>query len=128
MDDSKVIGCSVETLTDILQTSIPAEAQTELIKPNTVEEVRSTMFSIDGEKAPGPDGYTAHFLKVTWPIVHKDVTEAVFYFFQTKELHPAFNSTIVVLVTKCQNPSSIREYMPVTCCSVIYNCIKILAN
>ena len=42
---------------------------------------------------------------------------------------PAFNSTIVALVPKCQNPSRIQEYRPISCCSVIYKCItKILAN
>ena len=55
--------------------------------------------------------------------------EAIHYFFQTGVLSSAFNSTIIALVPKCPNPSSIREFRPISCCTIIYKCIsKILAN
>ena len=51
------------------------------------------------------------------------------YFFLTKDILPAFNSTIIALVPKCKAPRSIRDYRPISCCSVVYKCItKILAN
>ena len=51
------------------------------------------------------------------------------HFFTTNELLPAFNSTIVDLVPKCKNPNCIRDYRPISCCTVVYKCItKILAN
>ena len=41
----------------------------------------------------------------------------------------AFNSTIITLVPKKQSPSNIRDFRPISCCSVIYKCItKIIAN
>ena len=44
-------------------------------------------------------------------------------------IFPAFNSTTVALVPKCKNPSSMKEFRPISCCSMIYKCItKILAN
>ena len=58
-------------------------------------------FGIDGDKAPGPDGFTALFFKASWLIVGGDVTEAILYFFQHNKLLPAFNSSIVALVPKC---------------------------
>ena len=68
-------------------------------------------------------------LRRFWSIVGEDVTAAILFFFRTRDLHPGFNSTIVALVPKCQNPSRISEYRPISCCSVIYKCItKLLAN
>ena len=44
-------------------------------------------------------------------------------------MHPAFNSTVMALVPKCQNPSSIKEFKPISCCTIIYKCItKVIAN
>ena len=66
---------------------------------------------------------------MAWPIVRGEVSAAVLYFFQKNYMHPAFNSTIVSLVPKSNNPNSIRDFRPISCCSVIYKCItKILAN
>ena len=66
------------------------------------------MFGIDGDKAPGLDGFTAQFFKASWLIVGGDVIEAILYFFQHKKLLLAFNSTIVALVPKCKNPESMN--------------------
>ena len=42
---------------------------------------------------------------------------------------PTFNSTGITFVPKCQNSSSIKEFRPISCCSIIYKCItKIMAN
>ena len=78
----------------------------------------------------GPNGYIAHFFKVVWFVVGRDVVGIVFfYFFQTNDLSPAFNSTIVALVPKSNNPNSMKNFRPISCCSVIYKCItKIIVN
>ena len=100
-----------------------------MIKPIEPTEIKSTLFAIGGEKAPGPNGYTAKFFKSTWHIVGGDVIKAILYFFHTCPLIPTFNSTIVALVPKCKSPSSMKDFRPISCCSVIYKCItKILAN
>ena len=53
----------------------------------------------------------------------------VVFFFRTSKMHPAFNSTLVALVPKCINPNNIRDFRPISCCSVIYKCVtKIIAN
>ena len=42
---------------------------------------------------------------------------------------PAFNSTSITLVPKNQNPTYIKDYRPISCCSVLYKCVtKILSN
>ena len=35
----------------------------------------------------------------------------------------AFNSTVIALVPKSQSPNKIKDYRPISCCSIIYKCI-----
>ncbi|XP_074300097.1 uncharacterized protein LOC141631307 [Silene latifolia] len=51
--------------------------QAILTAPLTDEEIKQAMFSIPGNKAPGPDGYSSQFFKDSWSIVGKDVIRAV---------------------------------------------------
>ena len=54
---------------------------------------------------------------------------AVFHFFYTRRMLPAFNATRVALVPKRKNLSSIKDFRPISCCSIVYKCItKIMAN
>ena len=99
--DYKVEECTQALLTELLQVSLSSEMAVELVKPVTPAEIKSIMFGINGEKAPGPYGYTSQFFKAAWNVVGEDVTRAVKYFFHTSKLFPAFNSTIVALVPKC---------------------------
>jgi hypothetical protein len=49
--------------------------------PVEAEKMKRTMFSLNSNKAPGPDGYSAHFFKSAWEIVSQDVIEAIKSFF-----------------------------------------------
>ena len=127
--DLNVSKCSKELLGELLTTKLSREAALDMSRPVCSEEIKLTMFGINWDKAPRPDGYIAKFFKKTWSVVGKDVVMAVKEFFQTRKMHPGFNSTIVTLVPKCPNPCSIRDFRPISCCSVIYKCItKIIAN
>ena len=79
--DDQVTGCAQEILEEIIQTVLPLDAASNISKPITLEEIRSSMFSINGDKAPEPDGYSACFFRVAWPIVGDDVIQAILYFF-----------------------------------------------
>ncbi|GJT19247.1 RNA-directed DNA polymerase, eukaryota, reverse transcriptase zinc-binding domain protein [Tanacetum coccineum] len=53
-----------------------------LYKEVTLQEVEDALKSIDDNKAPGPDGYTARFFKAAWEIVRSDVYDAIKEFFR----------------------------------------------
>ena len=55
---------SVAILAKILPT-IPGDAHSVLISPITSEEITTIMFSINGDKATGPDGYSSQFFKTS---------------------------------------------------------------
>jgi hypothetical protein len=53
----------------------------------------------------------------------------VLEFFSSGKLLKETNATIITLAPKKKNPSSMSDYRPISCCSVVYKCItKILAN
>lgn len=45
------------------------------------EEIRKVMFSVKGNKAPGPDGFSASFYQKAWYVVGACVEDAVLEFF-----------------------------------------------
>ena len=77
------------------------------------------MFSINGDKASGLYGFSTHFFKTTWNIIGDDVVRAILHFFHTNSILVTFNSTCVTLVPKCQNPSDIKDFKPISQCSII---------
>nr|GEV03215.1 hypothetical protein [Tanacetum cinerariifolium] len=93
------------------------------------QEVKSAMFSIGGDKSPGPDGFTAAFFKDTWDIIGADVTHAVCEFFTNGRLLMELNHTIIDLIPKMNAPARVNDYRPISCCNVLFKCIsKIIAN
>ena len=92
--------------------------------PPDDEEIKKTMFSIHSNKAPGPDGFNAFFFKHCWNIVGPLVTKAIKEFFSSKELLAESNTTIISLIPKVPNPTSLGEFRPISCCNTVYKCIS----
>ena len=101
----------------------------ELINVVTAEEIRAALFDIGSDKAPGPDGYGAKFFTSAWDTVGPDVQRAVQEFFVTGRLLRQWNHTLIALVPKSDHSPQVRDYRPISCCTVIYKVIsKILAS
>ncbi|GJS84290.1 sodium/hydrogen exchanger 6 [Tanacetum coccineum] len=93
------------------------------------DEVKSFIFSIEDDRAPGPDGFTAAFFKKAWDVVGGDITCVVRDFFSNGKLLKELNHTIISLIPKVTTPTCINDYRPISCCNVLYKCIsKIIAN
>ncbi|GJW04780.1 RNA-directed DNA polymerase, eukaryota, reverse transcriptase zinc-binding domain protein [Tanacetum coccineum] len=93
------------------------------------DEIKFAMFSIEDDKAAGPDGYTSKFFKTAWNIVGGDVCAAVKEFFYSSKLLGEFNANLISLIPKLQTPLKITNYRPIACCNVVYKCIsKVITN
>ncbi|XP_039007850.1 uncharacterized protein LOC120135690 [Hibiscus syriacus] len=121
--DPTVKNIDKKLLKDILNYSLPQDSASSLVKVITSEEIKEAIFSQGNDKAPGPDGYTPYFFKFSWSIVGEDVINAIKYFFQNSSLLPAFNETTIALIPKMPTPSKVKDFRPISCCSVIYMAI-----
>lgn len=91
--------------------------------------IKDTVFSLAKGKAPGPDGFSVEFFRSNWEIVGPLVVLAVRDFFQTGKLLKEVNTTILTLIPKIPNATSVSDFRPIACCNTIYKVItKILAN
>ncbi|CAN1177768.1 LINE-1 retrotransposable element ORF2 protein [Linum perenne] len=93
------------------------------------EEIRRSVFDMGPSQAPGPDGFTAAFFQNFWPIIKKDVCDAVRSFFHSGKLLKETNFTIISLIPKVDQPQNMRQLRPISLCQVFYKIIsKILAS
>ncbi|XP_022030684.1 uncharacterized protein LOC110931606 [Helianthus annuus] len=90
----------------LFSTTLDPTVAASMIRQVTREEVKSAMFSIGENKAPGPDGYTSAFFKNSWEIVGDEVTKAILEFFNNGKLLKQINHTIIALVPKVPTPNS----------------------
>nr|GEW73519.1 hypothetical protein [Tanacetum cinerariifolium] len=50
-----------------------------MVKPISLEEIKDVRFSMNDDKAPGPDGYSARFFKAAWSVVGSPQTILDFF-------------------------------------------------
>ena len=86
-------------------------------------EIREAVMSINGNKAPGPDGFSATFYQSYWHIVGADVIRDVRDFFTSSSLHPQQNETHIRLIPKITAPRSVADYRPIALCNTHYKII-----
>ncbi|KAL2933235.1 hypothetical protein RDABS01_016354 [Bienertia sinuspersici] len=110
---------------EVVQTGLVVneEHKVTLTSPFTPADVKKIVFSLNGDKAPGRDGFGAHFFKHNWDIIGEDTTKAVLSFFESGRLLKEVNNTFISLVPKVSCPQDVTEFRPIACCNTIYKII-----
>ena len=54
---------------------LEASSATKLEEPFTEAEIHTALLNINGDKAPGPDGFTAAFWQLSWDLVKLDILD-----------------------------------------------------
>jgi hypothetical protein len=94
--------------------------------PVTNDIIKQALFSINDDKAPGPDGYTSFFFKKSLDIISGDLCLAVS--FVSGKLLKQINHSIIALISKSANVSTTADFRPISCYNVVYKVIyKILS-
>lgn len=79
-------------------------------------------------KALRIDGLHAFFYRSQWHIVGASVCNLVKNVFNNTGVPHQINKTLIVLIPKNDQPSSLRMYRPISLCSMIYKTITKIAS
>ncbi|XP_031108426.1 uncharacterized protein LOC116012895 [Ipomoea triloba] len=101
----------------------------ELLRPFEGEEVKSALFSMFPDKAPGADGMNPGFYQHFWDVVGDDVTTFVLKCLNECSFPECLNDTNVVLIPKKKSPEMVYDLRLIALCNVVYKIMaKMVAN
>jgi hypothetical protein len=108
---------------------ISVEDNAILYRPTSEEEIINVIWSMDADKATGPDGFTIHFYKSCWHIIKDDIHKMISGFMKKAKVGGGTNSTYLALIPKDSNPDSFARFRPISLCNAFYKIlVKLLAN
>jgi hypothetical protein len=103
---------------DIIQ--VTQDENEKLTQSFLEDEVKAVVFSMEHNKAPGPDGFPAEFYQICWDVI-KDDLMALFREFHTGNL-PLYslNFGTIILLPKSREAISIQQYRPICLLNVSF--------
>jgi len=108
---------------------IKPEDNAALISEVTEEEIIKVIWSMESDKAPGPDGFTIHFYKVCYNIIKIDLQKMIKGFMRKAKIGGGTNSTYLALIPKDSNPETFARFRPISLCNASYKILaKLLAS
>ncbi|KAM6589756.1 hypothetical protein CsatA_012361 [Cannabis sativa] len=91
--------------------------------PFTGDDVWAAVKAIGSTKAPGPDGFHAIFFQKYWDIIGPRVSAVCLAILNGHQSVRKFNKSNVVMIPKITKPSFVKEYRPISLCSVMYKIV-----
>eukprot|EP00253_Pinus_taeda_P009325 PITA_09325 len=108
---------------------VSEEDNDSLMSPVTEEEITSIVWSMEPDKAPGPDGFTIHFYRICWEIIKIDLFKMIRGVLRKEKVGGGIKSTFLALIPKETNPRSFDRYRLISLCNSSYKIVaKLLAN
>jgi hypothetical protein len=100
----------MEEVLDSVPISMTHDMNEKLVPPFTESEVKLALFQMYPLKAPGPDGYPAHFFQKHWDLCGEEVTRAVLRILRGEDSPAGINKTFVVLIPKVAIPEELGQF------------------
>ncbi|KAF3790361.1 LINE-1 retrotransposable element ORF2 protein [Nymphaea thermarum] len=92
--------------------------------PATLGEVKRVVFTMEGNSAPGLDGFPASFYQHHWSIVGHDLLQVINNFLATGKLVKKINRNYIALITKKEGLFKVDDLRPIALCNVLYKIIS----
>ena len=93
------------------------------------DEILSVVRDMEGDKTPGPDGFSMAFFHHCWRVVKRDVLAIFEEFNQHCKFEKSLNATFIVLIPKKNDASNIRDFRPISLVGSMYKILaRVLAN
>jgi hypothetical protein len=113
-----------DDLISLTQEKVTPQMNESLCKEFTDDEIGDALFQIGPLKAPGVDGFLARFYQRNWSTIKEEVINVVKLFFVTGHIPDGVNDTAIVLIPKIDQPETLKDFRPISLCTVIYKVIS----
>ena len=123
-------GVSRRPMLDGLEFSMISNEDSDWLgRPFEEEEVLGVIQGFNGDKAPGPDGFSMAFFQACWVVVHSDIMAVLRAFHVSGSFEKSLNATFLALIPKKVGAEEVKDFRPISLVSGIYKILaKILAN
>jgi hypothetical protein len=91
-----------------------------LLAPFLKEEFRTALFQMNSDKSPGPDGFNPAFYKRFWDICGDEIFRTGVTWLEQGAFPLKVVETNIVLIPKKDNPTSMKDFRPISLCNVLY--------
>lgn len=116
-------------LLDTVPIMISSKMNQSLEDKITLKEVKEALFSMDLDKAPGPDGFKPRFLQVCWQIVENDFYKMIQKSQDCQKIGGSTNSAFLALIPKEKRANYFSRFHTISLCNIGYKVItKVIAN
>ena len=100
-----------------------------LDRPFSEEEVFNVVKNFNGDKSPGPDGYSMAFYQACWSTVGSEVMDVCNEFYDQGIFEKSLNATFICLIPKKPAAVELKDFRPISLVGSVYKIMaKVLAN
>ena len=100
-----------------------------LERPFTEDEIHGALMEMNGDKAPGPDGFTLAFWQSCWEFIKEEILEMFKEFYEHSSFLKSLNNTFLVLSPKKSGAEDLGGFRPISLLEGLYKLLtKVLAN
>ena len=100
--------------------SIEEDERLDLERDFSKEEVVKVLQEMEGDKAPGPDGFTMAFFQECWSVVEINVMAFFDHFHRSSEFERSLNASFLSLIPKKNNALNIKDFRPISLVGSVY--------
>ncbi|XP_026396785.1 uncharacterized protein LOC113291471 [Papaver somniferum] len=78
-----------------------------------VDEIKTTVFELNQDGAPGPNGFIGVFYRATWDIISYNLVDAIQFCWQNNLIPSGMNSNFLVLIPKLKGAKNAKNFRPI---------------
>uniref|UniRef100_A0A2N9G2D1 Reverse transcriptase domain-containing protein n=1 Tax=Fagus sylvatica TaxID=28930 RepID=A0A2N9G2D1_FAGSY len=109
--------------------SIGEEAKDRLERRFDKDEVVQVLKDLEGDKAPGLDGFIMAFFQKCWPVLQDDIMGFFEEVYEQGQFESSLNATFLALIPKKNDARNIKDFRPISLIGSVYKLLsKVLAN